>query len=154
MAAMPTAIVTGASRGLGLALAHALADRGWRLVVDARDGAALEDAVAPPRHRTHVVAIAGDVGDAWHRSGLVAAAGPRIDLLVNNASDLGPSPLPTLGMRPLDALEQVLRTNLVAPLGLVQTARAELHPGQAADDGMAEQGMTGVPDQRERRHSA
>ena len=129
MAAMPTAIVTGASRGLGLALAHALADRGWRLVVDARDGAALEAAVAPLRHRTHVVAIAGDVGDAWHRSGLVAAAGPRIDLVVNNASDLGPSPLPTLGRLPLGALEQVLRTNLVAPLGLVQTALSQLVEG-------------------------
>ena len=129
MAGMPTAIVTGASRGLGLALAHALADRGWRLVVDARDGAALEAAVAPLRHRTHVVAIAGDVRDAWHRSGLVAAAGPRIDLLVNNASDLGPSPLPTLGMLPLDALEQVLHTNVVAPLGLVQTALPQLVEG-------------------------
>ena len=85
--------------------------------------------VAPLRHRTHVVAIAGDVGDAWHRSGLVAAAGPRIDLIVNNASDLGPSPLPTLGRLPLDALEQVLRTNLVAPLGLVQTALPQLVEG-------------------------
>ena len=126
---MPTAIVTGASRGLGLALAHALADRGWRLVVDARDGAALEAAVAPLRHRTEVVAIAGDVGDAWHRSGLVAAAGPRIDLLVNNASALGPSPLPSLARLPLDALEQLLRTNLVAPLGLVQLALPRLVEG-------------------------
>ncbi|HYI19545.1 MAG TPA: SDR family oxidoreductase, partial [Solirubrobacteraceae bacterium] len=126
---MPTAIVTGASRGLGLALAHALADRGWRLVVDARDGAALEAAVAPLRHRAHVVAIAGDIGDAWHRSGLVAAAGPRIELIVNNASSLGPSPLPTLGMLPLDALEQVLRTNVVAPLGLVQAALPQLVEG-------------------------
>ena len=126
---MPTAIVTGASRGLGLALSHALADRGWRLVVDARDGAALDAAVAPLRHRTEVVAIAGDVGDPWHRSGLVAAAGERIDVLVNNASALGPSPLPALAQLPLDALEEVLRTNLVAPLGLVQLALPQLVEG-------------------------
>ena len=91
---MPTAIVTGASRGLGLALADALADRGWRLVLDARDGAALERAAAALRDRTEVVALAGDVADAWHRRALVDAADGPLDLLVNNASTLGASPLP------------------------------------------------------------
>src|SRR5829696_6497842 len=91
---MPTAIVTGASRGLGLALADALADRGWRLVIDARDGVALEEAAARLRGRTEVVALPGDVADARHRHALVDAAGAPLDLLVNNASLLGPSPQP------------------------------------------------------------
>ena len=125
---MPTAIITGASRGLGLALAHALADRGWRLVVDARDGAALEAAAAQLRHRTEVVALPGDVTDAWHRHALVEEAG-RIDLLVNNASDLGPSPLPALTAYPLEELERVLRTNAIAPLALVQLAALRLVEG-------------------------
>ena len=125
---MPTAIITGASRGLGLALAHALADRGWRLVVDARDGAALDAAAAQLRHRTEVVALPGDVTDSWHRNALVEEAG-RIDLLVNNASDLGPSPLPALTAYPLDELERVLRTNAIAPLALVQLAAPQLVEG-------------------------
>ena len=126
---MDTALITGASRGLGLALARELARRSWRLVIDARGAEALEAARAQLAGLTEVVAIPGDVSDAAHREALVAAAGPRIDLLVNNASDLGPSPLPTLGMLPLGALEQVLRTNLVAPLGLVQTALPQLVEG-------------------------
>ena len=86
-----TAIITGASRGLGLALARALADRGWRLVVDARGADALEVARRDLAERTDVVAIAGDVADAWHRAALIDAARGRIDALVNNASVLGPS---------------------------------------------------------------
>jgi NAD(P)-dependent dehydrogenase (short-subunit alcohol dehydrogenase family) len=126
---MPTAIVTGASRGLGLALADALADRGWRLAIDARDGAALERAAERLRDRTDVVAIAGDVTDPWHRSRLVEAAGAPLDLLVNNASALGPAPLPPLAEYPLDRLEQVYRTNVVAPLALVQLALPSLAEG-------------------------
>ena len=125
---MPTAIVTGASRGLGLALAGALAERGWRLVIDGRDGVALEQAAARLRARTEVVAIAGDVADPWHRRALVEAAG-RVDLLVNNASSLGPSPLPPLAGYPLDQLEQVLRVNAVAPLALTQLALPALAEG-------------------------
>ena len=117
---MPTAIITGASRGLGLALADSLADRGWRLVIDARDGVALEQAAAGLRTRTEVVALAGDVGDTWHRRALVAAAEGTVDLLVNNASTLGPSPLPPLARYPLDELEQVFRINALAPLALMQ----------------------------------
>ena len=86
---MSVGIVTGASRGLGLALARALAERGWRLVVDARGRDALEAATAG---LDGVQAITGDVADPEHRRALVEAAGDRIDLLVNNASLLGPEP--------------------------------------------------------------
>jgi NAD(P)-dependent dehydrogenase (short-subunit alcohol dehydrogenase family) len=126
---MPTAIVTGASRGLGLALAESLADRGWRLVIDARDGASLEQAAAGLRERTEVVALAGDVADAAHRRALVEAADRPVDLLVNNASTLGPSPLPALARYPLDELEQVFRTNALAPLALMQEALPRLAEG-------------------------
>jgi NAD(P)-dependent dehydrogenase (short-subunit alcohol dehydrogenase family) len=124
---MPTAIVTGASRGLGLALARSLAERGWRLVIDARDGVALEQAAA--RLPTDVVALAGDVADPSHREALVAAAGEPVDLLVNNASTLGASPLPPLAHYPLDELEQVYRVNALAPLALMQAALPRLAEG-------------------------
>jgi NAD(P)-dependent dehydrogenase (short-subunit alcohol dehydrogenase family) len=114
-----TAIVTGASRGLGLALARALAERGWRLVIDARGADALDAARAD---LGDVVAVPGDVGDEQHRRSLVAAAGDRIDLVVNNASVLGPSPLPALAAYPLPALEEVYRVNVLGPLGLIQAA--------------------------------
>ena len=117
---MPTAIVTGASRGLGLELARALAQRGWQLVVDARGAPALDEARAELASVTDVVAIAGDVADEEHRRALVAAAGGRLDALVNNASVLGPSPLPGLADYPLDALGEVLRVNTLAALRLVQ----------------------------------
>jgi NAD(P)-dependent dehydrogenase (short-subunit alcohol dehydrogenase family) len=121
-------IVTGASRGLGLALTRALVDRGWRVVVDARDAAALRRAWpdAPDE-----VLVAGDVADEWHRGALVAAAGDRIDLLVNNASALGPSPLPPLAEYPLDELRHVYEVDVVAPLALVQLALPRLAPGAA-----------------------
>jgi NAD(P)-dependent dehydrogenase (short-subunit alcohol dehydrogenase family) len=120
---MPTAIVTGASRGLGLALSRALAERGWRLVIDAREAGPLEAAAA---ELPDVVALAGDVGDPDHRRALVDAAGERIDLLVNNASLLGPSPQPALADYPLDVLEAVYRVNVIAPLALVQLALPRL----------------------------
>src|SRR4051812_36250154 len=113
----PTAIVTGASRGLGLALARALDARGWRLVVDARGERALRDAT---EQLDDVVAIAGDFADPEHRAALVGAAGPEIDLLVNNASLLGPSPQPALADYPLDTLRRVYEVNVIAPLSLVQ----------------------------------
>src|SRR5213594_2811566 len=117
---MSTAIVTGASRGLGLALARALAERRWRLVIDARGGEALEVARAELAALTEVTAIGGDVADDRHRLVLVEAAGDRVDALINNASELGPSPLPPLARYPLDALEQVYRVNALAPLALAQ----------------------------------
>jgi NAD(P)-dependent dehydrogenase (short-subunit alcohol dehydrogenase family) len=120
---MPTAIVTGASRGLGLALARALAERGWGLVIDARERLPLHDVAAELARTTNVVALSGDVADPLHREALVAAAG-TVDLLVNNASVLGPSPQPALADYPLDALEHVYRVNVFAPLALIQLANA------------------------------
>src|SRR6059036_1588692 len=104
---MPTAIVTGASRGLGLALARALAERGWRLVIDARGAGPLELARAELASRTDVFAIPGDVGNEAHRRALIEAAGrlDRLDALVNNASLLGPSPQPGLADYPLEEVE-------------------------------------------------
>jgi NAD(P)-dependent dehydrogenase (short-subunit alcohol dehydrogenase family) len=101
---MPVGIVTGASRGLGLALARALVEREWRLVVDARGADVLERAVAG---LDGVVAIPGDVADPGHRRALVEAAGDRVDLLVSNAGLLGPSPQPTLAAYPLSELARV-----------------------------------------------
>jgi len=125
----PTAIITGASRGLGRALADALAERGWRLVVDARDENELEVARAELARRTEVLAIAGDVADAWHRGRLLWLAGERIDLLVNNAGTLGAAPLPALADYPLAEFERALQVNLVAPLALVQLALPRMPAG-------------------------
>jgi NAD(P)-dependent dehydrogenase (short-subunit alcohol dehydrogenase family) len=119
---MKNAIITGASRGLGRAVARELAGQGWRLAIDARDAAALEDAARELGRLTEVVAVAGDVADAAHRRALVTAAGDDIDLIINNASTLGASPLPALADYPLDVLERVYRVNVLGPLGLVQEA--------------------------------
>src|SRR5438309_1109354 len=121
---MPVAMITGASRGLGLALARALATNGWELVIDGRDAAALMAASSDLQAAgaTRVAAIPGDVAHAEHRRALVAACADRLDLLVNNASLLGPSPQPSLADYPLDALEEVYRVNTLAPLGLTQLA--------------------------------
>jgi NAD(P)-dependent dehydrogenase (short-subunit alcohol dehydrogenase family) len=116
---MPTAIVTGASRGLGLALARALAERGWRLVIDARVSGPLEEAAA---QLPGAVAVPGDVTDPEHRAALIAAAGEDLELLVNNASILGPSPQPGLADYPLDTLARVYAVNVLAPLALIQLA--------------------------------
>jgi NAD(P)-dependent dehydrogenase (short-subunit alcohol dehydrogenase family) len=118
---MSVALITGASRGLGLALARELAGRGWQLVIDARGAAALERA-ARQLGPSAVTALPGDVADPEHRRALADAIdriGP-LDLLVNNASVLGPSPLPGLGGYPLAELERVYRVNTLAPLALVQ----------------------------------
>jgi NAD(P)-dependent dehydrogenase (short-subunit alcohol dehydrogenase family) len=125
---MPTAIVTGASRGLGLALARELDARGWHLVVDARGERDLLDATAG---LTRVTPIAGDLADPEHRATLIGAAGPHLDLLVNNASLLGPSPQPALADYPLDVLRRVYEVNVLAPLALVQLALPRLGPGAA-----------------------
>jgi NAD(P)-dependent dehydrogenase (short-subunit alcohol dehydrogenase family) len=117
---MPNAIITGASRGLGLALARALAADGWRLTIDARTAGELERAARELGRVSEVVALAGDVADPAHRQALVSAAGDGIDLLVNNASALGPSPQPPLATYPLDVLERVYAVNVLAPLALTQ----------------------------------
>lgn len=121
-----TAVVTGGSRGLGRALTSELSSRGWRVVIDGRDAAVLTAAVADLAHPDRVTAIAGDIADPIHRSALVEAAGPRVDLLVNNASALGTVPLPSLTDYPLDDLEYAFAVNTVAPLRLVQLLRPAL----------------------------
>ena len=128
---MRTAIVTGASRGLGLELARALADRGWRLVIDARNAAELEQARAELIATTGVIAVAGDVADPAHRARLVDEAGGTIDLLVNNASTLGTSPLPPLADYDLETLADVFAVNTIAPLALAQLAIDHMPPGAA-----------------------
>ena len=121
---MTVAIITGSSAGLGLALANALADRGWALVIDGRGVEALEKAHHELGARTDVVSIAGDVTDAAHRRALVAAAQKlgRLDLLINNASHLGPSPQPRLERYPQSELFRVFDVDVFAPLALVQSA--------------------------------
>jgi NAD(P)-dependent dehydrogenase (short-subunit alcohol dehydrogenase family) len=127
-----TAIITGASRGLGLALAAGLAADGWHLVVDARDGDALNSAMwqLPGRHAI----IAGDVTDPAHRAALVEAAtrSGGLDLLVNNAGILGPSPQPSLAEYPLPRLREVYEVNVFAPLALAQLALPELRTRRGA----------------------
>jgi NAD(P)-dependent dehydrogenase (short-subunit alcohol dehydrogenase family) len=128
---VPVGIVTGASRGLGLALARALSARGWRLVVDARGSEALEQATTGLEG---VTPLAGDLADPAHRRALVEAAGEPLDLLVNNASLLGPSPQPALADYPLDSLRSVYEVNVLAPLELVQLALPRLVAGAAILD--------------------
>src|SRR5918996_6114474 len=118
------ALITGAWRGLGRALARALGSRGWSLVIDARGGGALERARAELAAATQVRAVAGDVADESHRLRLIEEVRSlgRLDLVVNNASLLGPRPQPALEGYPLEVLEDVYRANVLAPLRLVQLA--------------------------------
>ena len=125
---MAVAIVTGASKGLGRALAEGLADEGWSLVIDARTRQTLQHAEDALRIRLRpgagVVAVEGDITSADHRSALVDTASQlgRLDLVVNNASSLGETPLPMLQDYSLDALRDVLEVNVIAPVALVQQA--------------------------------
>jgi NAD(P)-dependent dehydrogenase (short-subunit alcohol dehydrogenase family) len=125
------AVITGASQGLGLALAEALAGKGWTLVVDARRADRLESAVARLRTLTEVTGVVGDVTDPAHRAALAAAAeewGP-VSLLVNNASTLGASPLPALDDITPEVLRQTFEVNVIAPIALVQSLEPTLAPG-------------------------
>jgi NAD(P)-dependent dehydrogenase (short-subunit alcohol dehydrogenase family) len=123
---MATAIVTGASQGLGQALAAGLARTGWSLIIDARHGARLGEAAEAiiPADDARVVTVVGDVADPGHRRDLIAAAESLggLDLVVNNASTLGPSPLPPLASYPLPSLREIFEVNVVAPLALLQEA--------------------------------
>ena len=128
-----TAVITGASRGLGLALAAGLADEGWQLVIDARTGPDLERAAAELSRLTKVTAIPGDVVDDDHRAELAAAA-DRLggaDLLVNNASTLGGSPPPSLATFPLPALLDTFEVNVLAPIALTQLLLPQLRRSTA-----------------------
>lgn len=123
-----TILITGASRGLGLALARQLAQQGWQLIIDARNRDALEAVQTELSAYTRVTAIPGDVNDPNHRQALARAATALggLDAIVNNASILGPSPQPELLDYPLEILEQVYRTNVLAPLATLQALRSAL----------------------------
>lgn len=126
-----TALITGASRGLGLAIATALAHAGWNLILDARGSSALQAAAEPLRAHTTVISLAGDVTDPAHRWALAQAAAELggLEVVINNAGALGASPLPSLLDYPLDALEALFRTNAIAPLALIRELRGQLKPG-------------------------
>jgi NAD(P)-dependent dehydrogenase (short-subunit alcohol dehydrogenase family) len=123
---MKVAIVTGASKGLGRALAEGLVERGWSLVIDARGAELLKSTEEDLRSKLFdgaaLVAVAGDISAAAHRSELVEAARQLggLDLIVNNASTLGESPLPPLIDYPVDSLRHVFEVDVLAPLSLVQ----------------------------------
>lgn len=144
---MPTALITGASRGLGLALAETLAERGWTLVLDARGAKALSRAAESLDPRATVHAVPGDVGDPAHRAAVAAAVAVHapLDLLVNNASALGPSPLPALADLDPGQLTSVLATNVVAPLALFQKVRAHLSLGAVVIDVSSDAAVEAYP---------
>ena len=121
----PVALVTGASQGFGHALVSALSRRGWRVVVDGRDAHRLHEAVAA---LPSVTAVVGDVTGPAHRAALASAVHTlgRLDLVVNNASDLGPSPMPRLAEIGLGAARDVYETNVLAPLALLQALLPDL----------------------------
>jgi len=122
---MSVAVITGGSRGLGRALAAELLERGWSVVIDARDPDGLNQAeLGLKRASGTLVALAGDVADPDHRGALVEAARGLggLDLLVNNASTLGATPMPWLAEYPIDELRRVYEVNVLAPLALIQAA--------------------------------
>jgi NAD(P)-dependent dehydrogenase (short-subunit alcohol dehydrogenase family) len=126
---MPTAIVTGGSRGLGFELTRALLDLDFRVVVDARSATELAEAERELSQVGDVVAVRGNVVDPDHRLALIEAAGDDLVTLVNNASVLGPSPQPPLADYPVHVLEYVYRVNVLAPLALAQLAIPRLPEG-------------------------
>jgi NAD(P)-dependent dehydrogenase (short-subunit alcohol dehydrogenase family) len=127
---MRTALITGATRGLGYALARGLAKRGWNLIIDGRDKSRLRAVRDELAVITHVAAIAGDVTDEEHRRELaILARGHNgLDAVINNAGALGPSPLPAVFDLDAEAFIELLLTNVAAPVTLLQTVKHELKP--------------------------
>src|SRR5215208_1105881 len=118
-----TALITGASRGLGREIARLLAQQGVRLILTARGVEALDDTAQELREHTEVLALPGDLADEDHARQLVTQGQEQfehIDMLVNNASSIGPSPMPRLEEYPLAELEAVYRVNAITPLHLIQ----------------------------------
>jgi NAD(P)-dependent dehydrogenase (short-subunit alcohol dehydrogenase family) len=142
-----TALITGATRGLGLALARGLAARGWNLIIDGRNAQRLHAVRNELAAVTHVAAIAGNVKDPHHRAALaVLAEGHHgLDAVVNNASTLGVSPLPPLLNYPLDDLIDVYLANVVAPLGVLQTLRDQLKPAARVINVTSDAGVRPYP---------
>ncbi|RSN01113.1 short-chain dehydrogenase [Nonomuraea sp. WAC 01424] len=134
-----TALITGASRGLGLALARSLAEAGWNLVLTARGAQELRQAA----DELGATAIPGDVTDPAHVARLARAV-PELDLLVNNASDLGVTPLPPLAGYPLEAFRVLLETNVTAPLALVQATLPALRAAGGAVVNITSDAATGA----------
>jgi len=147
MAAQKTALITGASRGLGLALARQLAAQGWTLILDARGANALDTAREELSRYSQVITITGDVTDQAHQRALADAAQlvGGLDAVVNNASVLGPSPQPPLLDYPLDVLEQVYQTNVIAPLAILQAVRESLKPNAVIINVTSDAGVEAYP---------
>ena len=126
-----TALITGASRGLGLALARGLAAHGWNLILTARDADRLRAVRDELARVTHVASIAGDVIDPKHREALAVLARGHagLDAVINNAGALGPSPQPALLDYPLEPLVEVFLANVLAPLAMIQELQHTLKPG-------------------------
>jgi NAD(P)-dependent dehydrogenase (short-subunit alcohol dehydrogenase family) len=142
-----TALITGASRGLGLALARGLAARGWNLILTARDPERLRRVRNELAAVTHVAALPGNVTDPDHRIALAVLARGHtgLDALINNAGILGPSPLPALLDYPLDHLIEVYLANVVAALGVIQAVRSDLKDGARIVNLTSDAGVTPYP---------
>lgn len=142
-----TALITGASRGLGQALGRRLAKMGWRLIIDARGAEDLEGMQKELSLHTEIIAIPGDVSDESHRQKIAGAAHEMggLDAIVNNASVLGPSPQPELLNYPLDDLAEVFQINVIAPLAILQAIKSALKPGATVINITSDAGIEAYP---------
>src|SRR5437867_2995536 len=142
-----TALITGASRGLGLALSRGLARGGWNLILTSRDPERLRPVRNELAEVTHVAALAGDLTNPSHRQALAVLARGHggLDAVINNAGILGPSPQPELFEYPLDVLVEVYLANVIAPLGLLQAVRKELKPGSRLVNVTSDAGVSAYP---------